>query len=268
MYEVIAGNSRQVLEGMIQRVKPSFDMIFLDPPYYDWGDNAEANKPDPNWLSWITTRLLKNNGVIFLCGMQPQLAEDYKYWSRFYKLAFEFIQYKHSGTPALNKFNPIRVHENIWCLIRKDDKISDTKIDVRRSTESFQRPKIKHAKITRDDRRLTPMKIRYGSTLVEWRTDVGYPKSVVECMQIGINSKEYLGHPTQKPINLMKLLVKISTEEGDCVLDPFAGSGTTLQACEELGRNSIGIEINPEYIGIIRRRLERARQLAKISQWM
>ena len=63
------------------------------------------------------------------------------------------------------------------------------------------------------------------------------------------------GHPTVKPIALMRWLVTLVTPEGGVVLDPFAGSGTTLLACKELGRSCIGIEREPEYVEIIKRRL-------------
>lgn len=54
-------------------------------------------------------------------------------------------------------------------------------------------------------------------------------------------------HPTQKPVNLLKELIKIFTDEGDVVIDPVAGSGTTLRACMELNRNSYGFEISKEF---------------------
>lgn len=63
-------------------------------------------------------------------------------------------------------------------------------------------------------------------------------------------------HPTVKPTELMKWLVKLVTPEGGVVLDPFAGSGTTLVACKMLGRYCIGIEREQEYVEIIKRRLE------------
>ena len=61
-------------------------------------------------------------------------------------------------------------------------------------------------------------------------------------------------HPTIKPVKLMEWLIKLTTNEGDFVLDPFAGSGTTLQACENLKRNGIGIEMSTEYIPTIKQR--------------
>jgi site-specific DNA-methyltransferase (adenine-specific) len=64
-----------------------------------------------------------------------------------------------------------------------------------------------------------------------------------------------LGHPTTKPIALMSELVGLFTDPGELVLDPYAGSGTTLRACKDLGRRAIGIEVNPDYCEIIVKRL-------------
>lgn len=50
-------------------------------------------------------------------------------------------------------------------------------------------------------------------------------------------------HPTQKPVNVLKQLIEIFTDEGDIVIDPVGGSGTTLRACMELNRNSYGFEV-------------------------
>lgn len=54
-------------------------------------------------------------------------------------------------------------------------------------------------------------------------------------------------HPTQKPLSLMKALIELTTQENQLVLDPFAGSGTTLVAAKELNRHYMGFEINEEY---------------------
>jgi len=62
------------------------------------------------------------------------------------------------------------------------------------------------------------------------------------------NPKEYPKiHPTQKPVNLLKELIKIFTDEGDVVIDPVAGSGTTLKACKELNRSGYGFEIDKTF---------------------
>ncbi len=67
------------------------------------------------------------------------------------------------------------------------------------------------------------------------------------------------GHPTQKPLGLFKSLLKDFAEEGEIILDPFMGSGTTLRAAKDLGLKSIGIEIERKYCDIA---IERLRQQA------
>lgn len=66
---------------------------------------------------------------------------------------------------------------------------------------------------------------------IEWRKDNSVPKI----------------HPTQKPIPVLKRLIEIFTDEGDVVIDPVAGSATTLRAAFELGRNSYGFEIKKDF---------------------
>ena len=73
------------------------------------------------------------------------------------------------------------------------------------------------------------------------------------CMQEGVREKRV--HPTQKPLELIKWIIKNYSKEGDTILDPFLGSGTTAVACKELGRKFIGIEINQKYCEIAERRL-------------
>ena len=55
-------------------------------------------------------------------------------------------------------------------------------------------------------------------------------------------------HPTQKPVNLLKELIKVFTDEGDVVIDPCAGSGSTLRACMELNRSCYGFEIKRDFV--------------------
>lgn len=63
-------------------------------------------------------------------------------------------------------------------------------------------------------------------------------------------------HPTQKPVQLMQALIELTTQEGQLVLDPFAGSGSTLVAAQNLNRNYLGFESNPQYVETCRKRLE------------
>lgn len=85
---------------------------------------------------------------------------------------------------------------------------------------------------------------------------------VSDNMDIRMNK---MGHPTVKPLNIIKQMVKNSSVEGDVVFDPYLGSGTTAVACKLLNRNCIGCEIEPKYIEIIEKRLGQNRNL---DRWM
>lgn len=68
-------------------------------------------------------------------------------------------------------------------------------------------------------------------------------------------------HPTQKPLPLLKQLIEIFTDKGDVVIDPCAGSGSTLRACAELGRSAYGFEIKKEYC-----KLAKEKMLSEVQQ--
>lgn len=72
--------------------------------------------------------------------------------------------------------------------------------------------------------------------------------NVWEVSHIHYCQKGRQAHPTQKPEALIERMVLASSDEGDLVVDPFSGSGTTLRVCQQLKRNAIGIEQNEEYV--------------------
>jgi len=74
-------------------------------------------------------------------------------------------------------------------------------------------------------------------------------------LQGDMRHKEKRCHPTQKPLPLMKWIVEKYTKEGDTILDPFMGSGTTGVACKMLNRNFIGIEIDETYFKLAEKRI-------------
>ena len=76
-----------------------------------------------------------------------------------------------------------------------------------------------------------------------------------DLVNMGGTSKERVGYPTQKPLALLERIIKASSNEGDLVLDPFCGSGTTIIAAAKLGRQWIGIDQNPDALAIVKQRL-------------
>ena len=69
-------------------------------------------------------------------------------------------------------------------------------------------------------------------------------------------AKERTGYPTQKPLHLLERIIRLSSNEGDTVVDPFSGSGTTLLAANLLGRNAIGIDVSENAVELTRQRLK------------
>ena len=91
-----------------------------------------------------------------------------------------------------------------------------------------------------------------------WDQNKGYPVPDywVDIHESHRSSLERTGYPTQKPVELYKRIIKASSNEGDIVLDPFAGSGTTLDAAQSLNRKWIGIDQSLEAIQTIVKRME------------
>lgn len=77
--------------------------------------------------------------------------------------------------------------------------------------------------------------------------------------------EERFDHPGLTGLELTCRMIESYSQEGDTILDPFAGSGTTLVAALKLGRNAIGIELNPEYVSIAQRRIQEAQAQLTMS---
>lgn len=109
----------------------------------------------------------------------------------------------------------------------------------------------------RDARGKAKYKYDSNGSIVLGKEKKGVPLSDVwEIPFLNPKAKERTGYPTQKPIELLEKIIKISTSEGATVLDPFCGSGTTLVAAHLLNRRYIGIDINPDAITLSEKRLE------------
>jgi site-specific DNA-methyltransferase (adenine-specific) len=79
---------------------------------------------------------------------------------------------------------------------------------------------------------------------------------------INARAQERLGYPTQKPLALLERILAASSNEGDVVLDPFCGCGTTVHAAQKMGRRWLGIDVTHLAVGLIQRRLRDAFPLA------
>ena len=88
-----------------------------------------------------------------------------------------------------------------------------------------------------------------GAHMPDWWSDIN---------SLQTWSPERTGYPTQKPLRLLERIIRASSNEGDVVMDPFCGCGTTIHAAEMLGRSWIGIDVEPLSLHILRDRFRRA----------
>jgi site-specific DNA-methyltransferase (adenine-specific) len=82
--------------------------------------------------------------------------------------------------------------------------------------------------------------------------------SEIQDWVFSLKKAEKIGHPTQKPILLAKQMIDLMTLKNDCILDPFAGSGTIALACQETSRSNISYESNQKFYELIQQRLSKA----------
>jgi site-specific DNA-methyltransferase (adenine-specific) len=107
-----------------------------------------------------------------------------------------------------------------------------------------------------------PYRITIADNVMEHEVGAFNQEALLQCfdtvdnvMSCGLEPGEGGFHPTQKPLRLMKALIELTTLPGHVVLDPFAGSGTTVVAAKEAGRRFLAIERDPAHCDVIRQRL-------------
>jgi len=146
----------------------------------------------------------------------------------------------------VSDYKPLPVHENIWVFSNRDILVSDLTYNIKEI--SRKGGYIRKGKTSPSETRsnMKPSTFRVKKQRM--------PRSVLKFRNMTALPHERLGHPTQKPIALIKFLIKGHSNKGDTIFDPFLGSGTTMKGAQELGRSCIGIEIESEYIEMIRNR--------------
>ena len=108
---------------------------------------------------------------------------------------------------------------------------------------------------------ITDNALSYGVGPYNEEAFLRYVQSPDNILKCGFSPGEGGLHPTQKPVRLMQALIELTTKSEQIVLDPFAGSGTTLVAARSLCRNFIGYEIEPKYAEVCRSRLDESELL-------
>lgn len=239
-FQLLHGDTMDILNSLDKKV----DVIFADPPYFlskgftmrakgrvkcfdkgKWDKVrplSEVNDFNMKWLS-LCRNLLKDNGTIWVSGTYHNI----------YSVANCMVEL---GYKILNVI--------VWCK-------PDAPLTLSDSHFNFSAEYIIWARKYKDKRHF------YNIDLM---TSINGGKRMSDVWNIpttGLWEKTCGKHPTQKPLRLMYRIILSSTQEGDIVLDPFAGSCTTGIASNLLGRSFIGIDQDKDYLDLgIKRKLE------------
>ncbi|OQY50838.1 MAG: restriction endonuclease [Candidatus Parabeggiatoa sp. nov. 2] len=234
LIKVIQGDA--IIE--LKKIKShSVDLMIADPPYNlgkDYGNNHDLKGFEEYLdfsLSWLQEahRILKPTGTIYVfMGV------------RFISYLYDILDQK------------LGLYFNSWITWHYTQGMGKKKGFSPRHDDILMFNKSDKFKFNLD-------KIRIPQKYFRKRNNMSgaNPGDVWSFSHVHYSNPERENHPTQKPEALIERMVLASSEEGDYVVDPFAGSGTSLRVCQQLKRKCDGIEINPEYVFLIKNRLNK-----------
>lgn len=246
---LIHSNAFDVLSRLPTR---SFDLLFADPPYNlnkDFGkENFRQTSLDKyeEWLdSWLRLciPLLKETASVYICGDWRSSSAIERVGMKYFTLQNRITWEREKGRGA--KRNWKNASEDIWFFTVSD-------------RYTFNLDAVKHRR-----RVIAPYK-ENGSPKDWNETPDGnyrdtHPSNIWTDLTVPFWSmSENTDHPTQKPEKLLAKIILASTNVGDTILDPFAGSGTTAVVAKKLGRHFVAIESDEDYCLLTAKRLEMA----------
>ena len=240
-FELHLGDSFQILQELPSK---SIDMIFADPPYFLSGDGItcsggkmvsvnkgewdkkktidEKHKFNREWIR-LCYRVLKDNGTIWISGTMHNIYSI--------GMALEEEGFKIINNITWKKLNP-PPNISCRCFVHSTETILWAQKDLKNVKHKFN---------------YTEMKELNGGKQMKdvWESSLTKP-----------SEKKYGKHPTQKPMAILERIILASTDEGDLILDPFNGSGTTGIVANKLKRKYIGIDTEKEYLDLTIKRRE------------
>lgn len=246
---IICGDAFDIVKEL---PRERFDLLFADPPYnLDKRFGKERFRKTGQdvyeaWLhSWLKlcSQILKPTASVYICGDWRSGSAIERAASRFFKLQNRITWEREKGRGA--KANWKNASEDIWFFTVSD-------------RYTFNLDAVKQ-------RRRVIAPYRENGKPKDWNEEQSgkfrdtHPSNLWSDLTVPFWSMpENTDHPTQKPEKLLAKIILASTDPGDLVLDPFAGSGTTAVVAKKLGRKFVAIESHEEYCLLAAKRLELA----------
>lgn len=245
----------KTIHGKIEDVGKKFpdsfvDLLFIDPPYNlnkDFGNNQFKAKDDSEYEeifeSWLLSILhtLKKTASVYVCCDWKSSPPIYKVLSKHLQVRNRITWEREKGRGALSNWK--NCSEDIWfATVSNNYKFNVEAVKLKKKVIAPYREN----GIAKDWSEEEDGKFRLTHPSNLW-TDITIPFW---------SMPENTDHPTQKPEKLVAKIILASSDNGDVVLDPFLGSGTTSVVAKKLNRNYIGVEVNEEYCYLAEKRLD------------
>jgi len=245
-HTVYWGDAISVLEQSIPNL--SIDLIFADPPFNIGKQFAEFEDKWPSekeyvlwceqWLELCIAKLKPAGSIYVMASTQSMPYLDFFLRERITIKSRIVWSYDSSGVQAKKYYGSM--YEPIIFGVKNENRYTFNLDAIKVEAKTGARRKLI------DYRKAVPT--QYNTQKV--------PGNVWEFPRVRYRMDEYEEHPSQKPESLLTRIILASSNKGDVVLDPFSGTFTTSAVAKKLGRKSIGIELQEEYVKIALRRLE------------
>lgn len=218
----------------------SIDLILADLPYGITANLWDTVIPtDKLWKEY--ERIIKEHGCIVLFGQEPFSSKLRLSNSKLYRYDWIWVKTQAGGFLNAHKM-PLRTHEKISVFYKRLPKYNP------QMRKGFKKYSCKNYTNSTNYKLKSTRPVGISKSNGE-----RYPVDVITFSKDGANRL----HPTQKPVELLKYIIKTYTDEGDIVLDNVMGSGSTGVAAVKLGRSFIGIEKDENYFKIASERINK-----------
>ena len=270
--KLILGDNLEILKKLESE---SVDLVYLDPPFFSnrnyeviWGDSGEVRSFEDrfsggidHYISWLKERviemhrILKQTGSIFLhCDWH---ANSYIRVQILDKI-FGTTNFKNEiiwcyTRPSASRKQLPRVHDNIYWYAKSDScTVYLDEIRIPYSEES-------QARSNRGAGEKSVMGTKAGQERLNQLGKI--PESYWPIPMIQGNGNERIGYPTQKPEKLLHRIIQMASKQGDFIIDPFVGGGTTIAVADKINRKWIGIDQSVAAIKVTEARMNNQQDL-------
>lgn len=264
--EVVLGDSRDVLKKYPDNY---FQLVVTSPPYADARKkHYESIHPD-NFPDFIMTfhdelwRVLDNNGS-FILNIKDKVINGQRnryVWKTIMELndagwlsIDDYLWVKPNAMPGYWK-NRLRDEWEYCFHLTKSKNFNMYQGSIKMPIGGWAKKRLERLNGKSNERHDSENKSGFGRDLRNWvEKESVLPGNAVYVPLVGKN----MGHPAVFPVGLPEFFIKLFTKEGDNVLDPFSGSGSTGIAAYNLGRNCVLIDNEEKYINVIKDRLRKS----------